>query len=235
MKKLVLIFLLAAACAPKAETTQELRIAISPAAQPATAALLACLPADESIAITIDARYPAALDLNDYDFYIRLGEPDEAPAFAAQLATEHIVLVINPEQDLNTLSGSQAAALFSGRAESWEAVGGEDEPVTLWVGPDSDEARTAFESNVLRGALAGSANIAGTNEGIPAAVAEDSGAAGVLPAAFVNDTVQAIDLGLALPLLAIADSEPQGSARDTLACMQSGAGQTILATTYGEQ
>jgi hypothetical protein len=232
--RFLLLGWLLAACAAQPQTTQQLNIAISPAAQPASAALLACLPADESIAITIDSRYPAALDLAAYDFALRLGEADEPPAFAAKLASERIVAIINTEQDIAVLSASQVAELFSGRAESWEEVGGEDEAVALWIGPDSDEARVAFERGVLRGKLAGSANIAGNAEGVLAAVAADSGAAGIVPAAFVTEAVQPIDLGLELPLLAIAPAEPQGAARAVLACMQNGAGQAILAATYSE-
>lgn len=233
MKSLVLAFaILLAACSAEPQVTQELNIAISPAAQPASSALLACLPADESIAITIDSRYPAALDLADYDFYLRLGEPHIAPAFAAQLASERIVLVINPEQDLTTLTPNQAADLFSGRAESWEDIGGEDEPVALWIGPDSDEARVVFEARVLRGRLDGMANIAGDPASMLAAVVDDSGGASILPAAWLSEGVQPIDLDLSLPLLAVAAAQPQGAAHDVLACMQTGAGQSLLAEIY---
>jgi hypothetical protein len=227
-----LLVILLAACGQAPQPTQDLRIAISPAAQPSSDALLACLPRDERVAITIDPRYPAAIDLADYDFYLRLGEPAEPASFAAQLATERVLLIINREQDLDSLTPAQAAALFSGRAENWEELGGEDEPTQLWVSPDSDEARVAFETSVLRGALAGSAHLAGDSAGVLAAVAADSGAAGILPAAWVSDAVQPIDLGLSLPLLAVANAEPQGAAREVLACMQSGAGQQVLAQTY---
>jgi hypothetical protein len=233
-RTLIALGLLLAACSAAPQPIQQLKIAISPAVQPASAALLACLPADGNVAFIIDPLYPAAADLADYDFYLRLGEPAGAAGFAAQLASERIVLVLNPDQDLDSISPTDAAALFSGRVENWAEVGGEDEAVTLWIGPDSDEARVAFQAQVLRGALAGAAHIAGGPADLLAAVAGDSAAAGVLPAAWASDAVQAIELDITLPLLAVAAAEPQGAAHAVLACLQSGVGQNVLSETYSQ-
>jgi hypothetical protein len=223
-------FLIISACASAPAEAEELRIAISPAAQPASAAVLACLPRDESVHISFDALYPTAVELDNVDLYVRLDEPQEQPAFAAQLATETIVIITNAADQL---SRSQTADLFSGRVSNWSELGGEDLPVELWVGPTSDEARQAFEASILlSGPVAGDANIATDAQQILDAVAANLGAAGLLPAAWASETAAQIDLGIELPVLAIAAQEPSGSARDVLSCLQGSLGQAALAEKY---
>jgi hypothetical protein len=63
------------------------------------------------------------------------------------------------------------------------------------------------------------------------AVAANPAAAGLLPAAWAGDAAR-IDLGIELPLLAIAAKEPSGAARAVLSCLQSGVGQAALAEKY---
>lgn len=226
---LVAVLLFIASCAPSAAGTEELHIAISPAAQPASAAVLACLPRDESIHISFNELYPVAVELDKVDLYIRLGEPQGSPAFAAQLATESLVIVTSAVEQL---SRSQAADLFSGRVDNWDELGGEDLLVELWGGPASDEARQAFEVNILLGSpVSGDANIAANPQQVLDAIATNPGAAGLLPAAWVGETAH-IDLGVELPVLAIAAQEPSGAARTVLSCLQGSLGQAALAEKY---
>lgn len=226
---LVIAIFFISSCASTAAQAEEVRVAISPAAQPASAAVSACLPRDESIHISFNALYPAAAELGEVDLYIRIGEPEEPVAFAAQIATESLVIVTSATDQL---SRSQAADLFSGRISNWNELGGEDLPVELWVGPSSDEARQIFTSQFLLGApVASEANVAGDPQQILDAVAADPGAAGLLPAAWAGATAQ-IDLNIELPVLAIAAQEPSGSARAVLSCLQGSLGQAALAEKY---
>jgi hypothetical protein len=221
--------LLLGACNSAQSTGAELRIVISPAAQPASAAVMACLPREEGLQISFDALYPAAIQLNEVDLYIRLGEPLEPPAFAAQLATESFVVVTNAAR---SLSPSQIADLFRGRISNWNELGGADLPVQLWVSPASDEARQAFEASILLGSpVAGDANVAADPQQTLDAVAANPAAAGLLPAAWAGDAAR-IDLGIELPLLAIAAKEPSGAARAVVSCLQGGVGQAALAEKY---
>ncbi len=225
----IAIVLFISSCASAAAEAEQLRIAISPAAQPASAAVLACWPRDEGVHISFDALYPAAVDLDNVDFYIRLGEPQEQPSFAAQLAIETLVIITNATDQL---SRSRAADLFSGRVSNWNELAGEDLLVELWASPGSDETRQAFEASVLLGSpMAGDANIATDPQQILDAVAADPGAAGLLPAAWAGETAH-IDLGIELPVLVIAAQEPSGAARAVLSCLQGNLGQAALAEKY---
>lgn len=230
---LFLMALLLAACGGASNApAEEMRIALSPAAQPVTPALLDCLPQDDNVNVRVETIFPSQLDFGEYDFYIRLGAPDERPAFAAQIATERVVLAVNAAQTVQALTASQAAELLSGRVENWAQLGGDDEAVLLFAPPQSDEARRALEALLLRVPLSGQAIIATDPQTLLDNVAANNGAAGILPAAWADESVRAIDLDISLPVLAIGAAAPQGAARSVLACLQSAAGQAALAEVY---
>lgn len=222
--------LFANACSPQATAGPIVQVAISPAAQPVSAAIFACVP--ESVSVVFDVLYPSVVDLDIVDFYVQLGEADEPPEFAAQLATAHIVVVLHSDSALELTNG-QIADLFSGRVTDWSELGGEAGKVELWVGPESDEARQAFEDLVLRGSpVAGTANLATNPEDVLAAVAADPTAAGLLPMAWADESVHTIELGIQLPVLALASQAPSGAARQLLACLQGEVGQKAMAELY---
>lgn len=226
------MFLLVA-CSPQAEPAAALRIAISPAAQPVSSAVANCAPGGEDLFMSIDVRYPSVVDLDQYDLFIRLGEPQDLPSFAAQLAWEQIVVVLNNGNETINLTTQQLADIFSGRAANWSELGGQGGAIALWVGPASDETRQAFEERVLLGSpVSGAANLAADPQTLLDAIAADPLAAGLLPAAWADESIQQIDLGLDLPVLAISDQEPSGAAAQLLACLQSANGQSLLSEHY---
>ncbi|MEX1248088.1 MAG: substrate-binding domain-containing protein [Anaerolineales bacterium] len=224
--------LLLAGCSSPPPAPQTLRIGLSPGAQPVSAAISVCIPPSENLAVSIKTGYPNVVDLNDYDVYIQLGEPDKLPDFVAPLARDNIVVVLHPSNNVE-LGLEQTADLFSGGVQDWAELGGASGSAQLWVGPAGDEARQSFEERVLRGnPVAGWAHLAANPKDLLAVVAEDPAAAGILPMAWVDKSVAAVDLGLQLPVLALALEEPTGPARELLACLQGQVGQEAIAERY---
>ncbi|MEX1071845.1 MAG: substrate-binding domain-containing protein [Anaerolineales bacterium] len=228
----LLLSVLVAGCNSPTEPQDTLRINISPAAHPASEAVLTCAPRDEGPFVSIDSFYPGTFLAEDYDIVIRLGEP-QADGFAAQLAWERIVLIVNPAVGIVDLSRAQAADLFSGRAETWDGFGGTESPITIWVAPQSDEARQMFTEQVLLGVpIASHALLASQPSQLLIEVAADPNAAGLLPAAWVDGSVQQVELELRVPILALTTMELEGAARQLLACLQSEIGQAVLGEIY---
>lgn len=224
----VLALTLSACAAPQLEGPS-IHIGISPAAQPAQAAISACVPPIEGLSVLIDSVYPNVVSLDEYDFYIRLGEPHEAPAFIAQLASDEVVAVTNNSE----LERADLAAIFTGRIRDVKELGGITGTINLWVAPKGDEIRAAFESQVLLGApVAGWAKLAANPQTVLDQTAADANAVGLLSAAWIDPNTNAIGTGVTLPLLAVAGTEPSAAARQILACLQSGAGQAALAPHY---
>lgn len=231
---LVLFFLVVlVACSSASVPEQMLHLAISPAAGPVSLAVLNCTPQAEGLFVSIDSRYPGTFALEDYDLFIRLGEPQATDGFAAQIAWEQIVVILNPAVGLRDLSRAQLADLFAGRITTWDELGGTDASVALWTSPQSDEARQIFIDQVLLGSpIASHALLAAAPGQILAEVAAGSGAAGLLPASWADESVQQIELNLEMPVLAVSAAEPTGSARQLLACLQSATGQTLISENY---
>lgn len=227
----ILSILLLSACGSQASDAPTLRVAVSPSAQPVTEAIANCAPTAEEINLAIEVRYPSTASQEDFDLFIQLGGPDSETVFAAQLAWEQIVLVVNRGND-SDISREAATLLFSGRVQNWSDLGSEDVTVTLWAGPESDEARQIFEEGVLLGSVSGSARLATNPADAVEAVADNPGAAAILPAAWVDETVEQIDLGLQVPLIAVSSGVPTGVVREFLACLQNPAGQDALSNHY---
>jgi hypothetical protein len=218
----VILFVLSA-CGGTAEPLTALRIVISPAAHPVHQAVLTCAPVSEDISVSIDSYYPGSFALADYNVFIRLGDLGENAGFVAQIATEEIVVIANTELGLEQLTRSEAADIFSGRSGAY----------AIWVGTQNDEARQLFTADILLGSPVSSlASLAASPEQMLSEVSADANAAGILPAAWADDTVQSINLGIETPVLAISATEPAGAARDLIACLQSETGQAILGEKY---
>src|SRR3972149_1810510 len=92
-----LLFL--SACGSQAIDTPSLHVAVSPAAQPVSEAVADCAPINEEVRLSIEMQYPNIVDLDEFDLFIGLGEPDPEAGFAAQLAWEQLVLIVNLEND----------------------------------------------------------------------------------------------------------------------------------------
>lgn len=165
------------------------------------------------------------------------GEPP-AGWFAAPVASEAIAVLVHPDNPLRSLTLEQVADLFSGRAASWQALGGPDRPVQPVIALAGEGLRERFEAAALRGAPAApGAWLAPTPAAMLELVAGDPGAVGYLFAGLVDETVRAVRLEgaqpsaeavasgrypLAVVILATAPEEPAGGVRDWLAWMQAG-------------
>jgi len=235
---LLLLILLLAACASPATpeatpTVEQLYVAITPALRPFQGALAHCSQAIPSARLHTVERPASALDTDEFDLSIRLGEPEDLPAFTAPLAGEKVVLITHPTNRVTSLTSEQLQAIFGGRAQSWAELGGSDRAIEVWVGPPGDEVRQAFDRQVLNGGLVTpNARIAPTPEAMLEAVSVTPGAIGYLPNAWLSESVQSLELGIELPVLALADGQPTGSARDLLACLQGAEAQAIIAVAY---
>jgi hypothetical protein len=225
----ILVILLLSACSPQAAETKTLRIAVSPAAQPVSEAIAYCVPTDTGS--SIEMRYPHTIELSEVDLLIQLGEPTNETGFAAQLAWEEVVLVVNPGNQAN-ISRDRAASLFSGRVQNWTELGGNDATVSLWAGPEGDEARSSFETGVLLHSVSGGTHIATNPAAAMEVVANDPAATAIVAAAWTDETVKSIDLGLQMPVIAVAAEDPSGAVRDLLACLQGPVGQAAISEHY---
>jgi hypothetical protein len=205
-----------------------LRLTRTPALRPLNPALQTCADA-AGVPLAILDRLPAQYAGTGTDLILQMGEPDGWGGPLYTLGEAELLLVLSPENPLSSLTFPQAQALFSGRARNWADVGGDDLPVQPWALADGSDLQAAFERFVLEGAPpAPETRLAGSLEHMLAEVAADPAAAAVVPEFWQTGSLTSIRLGIYLPLLALAERQPQGDAAAWLACMQGETGQGAL-------
>jgi hypothetical protein len=225
-------------------TQQIIRVQLPAALQPLAAGLQACAAAQPDAAVFIDE--PGADSTATPDLTIILGEPATAQAYAAALASEDLIIVINPKNKLEALSTANLRSLYAGETTTWEtgrlgvSVGIPLGEVQVWDYPASDSLHQIFQRTVLKDGLVTSlASLAPTPAAMLEAISGSPQAVGYLPRAWLKgEQVHALKVdadiaaALHLPVLAMADHEPAGALRTFVACLQTGRGQTDILAHY---
>lgn len=205
-------------------------VQISPAAQPAAAAVQACAAEIDTVVFRVVMRYPSQAEDG---LLIRLGEPPEGAAFMAQIGNEQLGVVLHPDNPAGSLTSEEIRGLFSGRTASWADLGGGDLPVKVWVPLAGDEVRVAFEREVMSGLpMAADAGLAPDAAAMVETVSADPEAVGLIPAAWPHDGLRMILPGVRLPVLAVLGGDPEGPAAELVACLQGETGQAALGAVY---
>jgi phosphate transport system substrate-binding protein len=160
---------------------------------------------------------------------------DATPAdgYVAVVGEESIVLIVNANNPVSTIGPEKLQDLFTGRLKTWAEVGGKPEPVQVWAYLDGDDIRSVFDAVIFPGEkITSQALLAPNPQVMLEAVADDPQAIGYVPQIWLDQSddktrVRALNLNIYLannlrqPLLALTRSEPVGSLRELLVCIQS--------------
>lgn len=177
----------------------------------------------------------SSIEAGDMDLAILGIDPPES-LFATPLSRQAVVVVVNPENVVDSLNLDQLRALFSGRAFSWEGITGETTPAQPVVPLLGDSTRIVFEQVVMQDAsLTPNSLLAPTPNLMHAMIVEDPGSIGFVLQNYINNEVkqigiegvlpgnavdQADDYPLWIDVLAISIEEPQGILRDFVVWLQ---------------
>jgi hypothetical protein len=214
-------------------------VAITPALRPVRGAVQTCANTYPDLAVSIQEISPLHPQALEYDLFIQLGEPQELAPFVAALAVERVLVIVNASNPVDNLTEDDLKAIFSGDITRWSELGGPFKPIQVWVNPESDEVRTAFEEVFMEnGRLPSQAMLAPDAAAMLEAVSGDIHAIGYLPGAWLDETVREVELDpllsarLQIPLLALAPAQPSAAAGRLLYCLQQGEGQDELLRRY---
>lgn len=156
-------------------------------------------------------------------------------AFAAPLGFVNLHLVTHPHNTIRSLSLETAQAAFDGQITQWNALGGPETPIRIWVREDGSDGALALEQSLLSAsATTLQAHIAPTWQTLRDSVATDPHALSYLPESEITPAVHTIRLEPELRLLvaAYALSEPGGLAHDFVAWAQSQSGQMVVGVRH---
>ncbi len=235
VKRLLVLFLFLSACAPANPSTETpqldiITVVLTPDVYPIRLAVETCATLTPDMPVFIKEGFPGQLE---GDLMIRLGEPDDEPAFIAQIAEEELALVVHPSNTSASLSLEQVKDIFSGRMRNWSEIGGNDTEIQVWALLTADEARGIFDQELLGGGrVTSNAFLAPHPSAMLEAISGSPNAIGYLPRAWSTGQVSIILLGIRAPVLVVAEQEPQGAARELAICLQGDLGQNIIAPFY---
>ncbi len=227
------IFLSACTANPDIKTLQApatlrpLQVSITPTFQRYRPTLNQCAQAQPDIALFVQEIPATSMDSAKSDLQLRLGLPNQGVIYAFQVGEENLQIIVNAKKSVPSISSDQIRALFDGKVADWEGVLADRGAVHPWVYPESNELEQVFKRVVMKGGnVSPTASIATDPDSMLQAVAKDEGAIGFLPSSWLTDTIHTIDLDhnlasqLNIPILALTESQPQGSLSIFVACLQ---------------
>jgi len=236
--------LLLAGCNPPATATippspVPLSVSYSPYLARIQDALHACALSLPESAIFFDQTPGSEQEFMEHDLVIWWGDKPAAVDYAYALNQDDLVVILNPENPKQELSKQELNALFSGRIERWTDIGTLDQLTAIWIYPEGNLLSEVFKLEILAGSgYTSLASVAPSPQAMLEAVESTPGAIGFLPRAWISQEVSVIEIEPALqsklnrPLLALTKTEPKAELQALLACLQTGAGQAILAEDY---
>jgi hypothetical protein len=229
------LFLLTACAGPPratpAPTPVMLNVALTPSLRPFTEALHTCAATHPEFVINVFETPASALENQTTDLILRLGGTP-SKGYAAPIGEEGLVLIVNASNPVLTISVEKLRGIFLGRITSWVEIGGEQQPVQVWVYPDGDDAREILDAAIFPGdSLTPGALIAPDPQAMVEAVGDDPFAIGYMPQTWLTqasriEQVRPLSIDQKLveklhqPVLALSRDEPEGSLRQLLICLQ---------------
>ena len=224
MKRIIPIIILASltlpACNPTTPTAPAgpITVQYTAATAPWLAGLYDCAGVN---VVTAEQRSADFLDPQPDNLAIRIGQPANLTSPASQIGSEEILVILNPQNPINSLTAEQVRGLFSGQILTWQEVNGSNAPVQVWVYSSGEDVQQIFEQATLGGSpLTSTARLATDPNEMVKAIASDVNAVGILNRHWKLDGVTVVYSIAIVPVLALASAELQGKIRELLACMQ---------------
>lgn len=146
------------------------------------------------------------------EIVLRVGEPRALASFAYQIDTEEILIVTHRQSPIQNLTVEEARTLFGGLG---------DPAVQVWVYGSETDVQEVFDQFVMEGRIVtSSARVAATPQQMSDTLVNEANTVGVLPRHWKAGDIREVFSIAAVPVLALAKSEPEGRIKDLIVCMQ---------------
>lgn len=177
------------------------------AAQPWLSASYDCVAKQNNVVISRND------DSSTADIILRVGEPKVLTSPAYQIDTEEILIVTHRQSPMQNLTLEEARALFAGQG---------DPSVQVWVYASGEDVQEVFDQAVMEGrSVTSSVRLAVNPQQMSDTLVNESNSVGILPRHWKVGDVRDVYSVATVPVLAIAQSEPNGVIRELIACLQS--------------
>ena len=207
LSALIFLSLLISACATSTPqpTPEVVSVYSSSFTQPWLMDVYDCAAASDAVIRLSDTA-------SDAQIILQIGEPEFLAGFAYQIDEEELLIVTHRQSPIQNLTLEEAQALFMGLGDS---------SVQVWVYASEAEGQRVFDQFVMKGrSVAASAMVAVTPQQMSDTLVSESNSVGILPRHWKAGDVRDVYPVAKVPVLALTKSEPQGSIKELIACLQ---------------
>lgn len=178
--------------------------------------------------------------------------PEGNERYFNPVALDGLVIIVHPDNPVQSLTNAEIQAIFNGRLTSWQSVGGAEQEIVLLSREQGAGLRTLLRQQIMaEQRLSSNALLQTGNEAMLTAVAGNPTAIGYSSMSSASQSTvkllaidgrsatssttaeQTYPLTTPLYFLAATEAEPSGELRGFLAWLQSDAGQTAIEGIYG--
>lgn len=217
------------------ETTFEIiHLQISPTLQHWLADIATCAGDIPDFGITTEVMPDTAMNLNQADLILRIGDREETDPHVAVLGTEEIVIFTSEEINLDAISLESLQAIYDGSITNWRelpAFSGQDSetnlPITAFSYPEGNTLRELFISSFLSGKpIASRVEAFSTIDYLNRYLETNPYSIGYVLESQIPENARRIEItgfdhaAAEQYVLAITQEEPQGSLLQMLLCIQ---------------
>jgi undecaprenyl-diphosphatase len=183
-----------------------------------------CAQQVDSISLSLQENPQANLADNN-SIYLQWGSQVPANKFAAQISSDQLVIIVNPANGLRSLTLSEVQALFGGSQAAWS----DGSPVHIFIFSPADDLGQFFSSVIMRSTpISSFAQVVYDPQSMLKAIAQDPLAIGVSTFHSIDSSVSVVSISdvstadLTQPIIIILPTEPIGSLKSWVICLQAG-------------
>lgn len=117
-------------------------------------------------------------------------------------AIDGVGVVVNPNNQVRSLTKNQVKDIFAGKIDNWKQVGGIDKPINLYTREDASGTREVFwEKGLEKGEISQKANVVVSNGAMKSAISQDPYAIGYVSVGHIDQTVAPVAIDNVVPTL----------------------------------
>jgi len=107
-----------------------------------------------------------------------------------QWAIDGVAIVVNPKNNVKSVTKDQAKDIFSGKIDNWKWLGGNDQPISIYTRDEASGTREVFwKKGLEKGDISSKAHVVVSNGAMKTAVAQDPFSVGYVSVGHIDETV----------------------------------------------
>jgi phosphate transport system substrate-binding protein len=216
----ILTSIIFTACKPSAISPTPIPITVqfTSASTPWLSTIYKCAGAN---VVAAEQRGADFQELQSVDIALRVGQPAQLIFPAYQISSEDIIVIVNPQNPVKSLSEAEVRGIFTGQVLNWDMAGGTIANIQVWTYSAGEDIQEILDEVIFNGSpVTSTARLAANPEQMVQAIADDVNAVGILTRSLKTDRVEEVNIVSAFPVLAISKAGEQRAVQEMLACMQ---------------